>query len=73
MIILRDLKQASRYQIAVTAFTSKGEGRRSSWYLITTGNAFFVDDTDCYVFSFRVSILSNSISFNYGIDQIIYE
>ena len=41
MMILRDLKQATRYQIAVTAFTTKGEGRRSSWYLITTGKAFF--------------------------------
>ena len=40
MVILRDLKQATRYQIAVTAFTSKGEGRRSSWYSVTTGNAF---------------------------------
>ena len=40
MVILRDLKQATRYQITVTAFTSKGEGRRSSWYSVTTGNAF---------------------------------
>ena len=40
MVILRDLRQATRYQVAVSAFTSKGEGPRSSWYSITTGNAF---------------------------------
>ncbi|KAM7442458.1 Protein sidekick-1 [Porites harrisoni] len=45
MIILRDLKQASRYQIAVTAFTSKGEGRRSSWYLITTGCRRYINQS----------------------------
>ena len=40
MEILRDLKEATTYQIAVTAFTSKGEGPRSYWVSITTGNAF---------------------------------
>ena len=38
MVILRDLKQATTYQIAVAAFTSKGEGPRSYWMSITTGN-----------------------------------
>ncbi|XP_073248869.1 uncharacterized protein [Porites lutea] len=37
MVILRDLKQATTYQIAVAAFTSKGEGPRSYWMSITTG------------------------------------
>ena len=41
MVILRDLKEATTYQIAVTAFTSKGEGPRSYWVSITTGNAIF--------------------------------
>ncbi|CAH3185289.1 unnamed protein product, partial [Porites lobata] len=36
MVILRDLKQATTYQIAVAAFTSKGEGPRSYWMSITT-------------------------------------
>ena len=40
MVILRDLRQLTAYQIAVAAFTSKGEGPRSSWSLLTTGNAF---------------------------------
>ena len=38
MVILRNLKQATTYQIAVAAFTSKGEGPRSYWMSITTGN-----------------------------------
>ena len=38
IVILRDLKQATTYQIAVAAFTSKGEGPRSYWMSITTGN-----------------------------------
>ena len=41
MVILRDLRQASRYEIAVSAFTSKGKGPRSSWYSIATGNTLF--------------------------------
>ena len=41
MVILRDMRQASRYEIAVSAFTSKGKGPRSSWYSITTGNTLF--------------------------------
>ena len=52
MVILRDLKEATAYQIAVTAFTSKGEGPRSYWVSITTGNAiFFVADTTTMCFS----------------------
>ena len=51
MVILRDLKQATTYQVAVTAFTSKGEGPRSYWVSITTGNSFFLfADTYYYVF-----------------------
>ena len=46
MVTLRDLKQATTYQIAVAAFTSKGEGRRSYWMYITTGSALFVCDTN---------------------------
>ena len=38
MIILRGLKAATRYQIAVAAFTSKGAGTQSYWLYITTGN-----------------------------------
>ena len=45
MVILRDLKQATTYQIAVAAFTSKGEGPRSYWMSITTGSAMFEADT----------------------------
>ena len=45
MVILRDLKQATTYQIAVAAFTSKGEGPRSYWMSITTGSAVFEADT----------------------------
>ena len=41
MVILRDLRQASRCEIAVSAFTSKGKGPPSSRYSISTGNAFF--------------------------------
>ena len=41
MLILQDLKQASRYEIAVSAFTFKGKGPRSFWYSITTGNTLF--------------------------------
>ena len=40
MVILRDLRQATRYEIAVAAFTSKGEGPRSYWTSVTTGNPF---------------------------------
>ena len=46
MVILRDLKQATTYQIAVAAFTSKGEGPRSYWMSITTGSAMFEADTN---------------------------
>ena len=46
MVILRDLKQATTYQIAVAAFTSKGEGPRSYWMSITTGSATFEADTN---------------------------
>ena len=46
MVILRDLKQATSYQIAVAAFTSKGEGPRSYWMSITTGSAMFEADTN---------------------------
>ena len=53
MVILKDLKQAKRYQIAVAAFTSKGEGPRSSWTFITTGNAqLLLAGTNCYVHLF---------------------
>ena len=38
MVILRGLKAATRYQIAVAAFTSKGVGTQSYWQYITTGN-----------------------------------
>ncbi|CAH3183367.1 unnamed protein product [Porites lobata] len=37
MVILRGLKAATRYQIAVAAFTSKGAGTQSYWQHITTG------------------------------------
>ena len=53
MVILKDLKQAKRYQIAVVAFTSKGEGPRSSWTFITTGNAhLLLAGTNCYAYLF---------------------
>ncbi|XP_073249646.1 MAM and fibronectin type III domain-containing protein 1-like, partial [Porites lutea] len=45
MVILRDLRQATRYQIVVTAFTSKGEGPRSSWYSITTGFRRYINQS----------------------------
>ena len=38
MVILRGLKAATRYQIAVAAFTSKGVGTQSYWQYITTGD-----------------------------------
>ena len=38
MVILRGLEAATRYQIAVAAFTSKGVGTQSYWQYITTGN-----------------------------------
>ena len=38
MVILRGLKAATRYQIAVAAFTSKGAGTQSYWQHITTGD-----------------------------------
>ena len=41
MVILRDLRQASRCGITVSAFTSKGKGPPSSRYSISTGNALF--------------------------------
>ena len=41
MVILRGLKAASRYQIAVAAFTSKGAGTQSYWLYVTTG-IFFI-------------------------------
>ena len=37
MVILRRLKAATQYQIAVAAFTSKGAGTQSYWQYITTG------------------------------------
>ena len=40
MVILRGLKAASRYQIAVAAFTSKGAGTQSYWLYVTTGIFF---------------------------------
>ena len=42
MVTLRGLKAASRYQIAVAAFTSKGAGPQSYWRYITTGNLLFL-------------------------------
>ena len=41
MVILRGLKAASRYQIAVAAFTSKGAGTQSYWLYVTTGIFFY--------------------------------
>ena len=38
MVILTGLKAATRYQIAVAAFTSKGAGTQSYWQHITTGD-----------------------------------
>ena len=38
MVILKGLKAATRYQIAVAAFTSKGAGTQSYWQHITTGD-----------------------------------
>ena len=38
MVTLRGLKSATRYYVAVAAFTSKGAGPQSSWLYITTGN-----------------------------------
>ena len=38
MVILRGLKAATRYRIAVAAFTSKGVGTQSYSQYITTGN-----------------------------------
>ena len=38
MVTLRDLKSATRYYVAVAAFTSKGAGRQSYWQYITTGS-----------------------------------
>ena len=38
MVILRGLGAATRYQIAVAAFTSKGVGTQSYWQYITTGD-----------------------------------
>ena len=50
MAILRDLKEATTYQIAVAAFTSKGEGPHSNWMPTATGNTdFFVEDTYCVI------------------------
>ena len=40
MVILRGLKAATRYQVAVAAFTSKGAGTQSYWEYITTGILF---------------------------------
>ncbi|CAH3116621.1 unnamed protein product [Porites lobata] len=37
MVILRRLKAATQYQIAVAAFTSKCAGTQSNWQYITTG------------------------------------
>ena len=37
-VILRGLKAATRYQIAVAAFTSQGPGIQSYWQSITTGD-----------------------------------
>ena len=42
MVILRDLKEATTYQIAVAAFTSKGEGPHSTWIPTATGNTDFL-------------------------------
>ena len=50
MVILRDLKEATPYEIAVAAFTSKGEGPHSNWMPTATGNTdFFVEDTYCMI------------------------
>ena len=38
MVILRGLKAATRYKIAVAAFTPKGAGPQSYWQYITTGD-----------------------------------
>ena len=49
MVILRGLKAASRYQIAVAAYTSKGAGTQSYWLYVTTG-IFFIFVLFCFVF-----------------------
>ena len=66
LVILRDLGQASRCGITVSAFTSKGKGPPSSRYSISTGNAFFffVADATSYVVLFnRNNNLGNSKAF----------
>ena len=58
MVILRGLKAASRYQIAVAAFTSKGAGTQSYWLYVTTGIFFiFV----CFVLFFFGIMLTTTI------------
>ena len=39
-LTLKDLKPAHQYQVAVTAFTSKGEGPWSTFNYVTTGMFF---------------------------------
>ena len=47
-ITLKGLKPAHQYQVAVTAFTSKGEGPWSDFSYVTTG--MFLNDCLCILF-----------------------
>ena len=59
-VILRGLKAASRYQIAVAAFTSKGAGTQSYWLYVTTG-IFFIFVLFCFVFFFGIMLTTTII------------
>ena len=59
MVILKGLKAATHYQIAVAAFTSKGPGPQSHLLYITTGISFFVIMlTNMYFVSFLLIIIA---------------
>ena len=67
MVILRGLKAASRYQIAVAAFTSKGAGTQSYWLYVTTGIFFYFSFAlfVCLFYFFGIMLTTTIVSIYY--------
>ena len=59
MLILRGLKAATRYELAVAAFTSKGPGPRSHWLYITTGD-ILCHSAGIFIVNFKILFRVNT-------------
>ena len=53
-ITLTGLESAQRYDVSVSAFTSKGEGPRSYRYYITTGKALKIQVQYCFLVNMQL-------------------